>query len=462
MSTLWDTFREGGFMNWILLLLGLVGAMAAFVAFILAAMRSRAALAVGAVVLLFGALIAGLGLMGMSMGRRSVENAMAGEAISAGMKERIRRAGYAESLSCVKFGLGFSALPILAGALAMLLGALRRSEDSEPGAPRADAASPGSAPPSPGGPSQKPSFALPAVALGVAGLIVVADFVALATPLPGRAIDEDDKGSVLLAAKEAIDKGDLEIGCEDLERALHDDDPLARGAGAVSPSAAPDFPKLAEQCVDFALKEALAAPPEDRRVELVRLDLSKLPKTEAQQKKIKAELRSTEEASAADPSNKDPLDDELGGGEGAGDHAAVEPSEGRPSAAAASGSAAAAAGSATAAAKPAAPPKVSTGSPTVSGRLPPEIIRRIVRQNFGRFRLCYENGLKNNPNLQGRVNVRFVIARDGSVSNVGNAGSDLPDSGVVSCVVRAFYGLSFPQPEGGIVTVVYPITFASS
>jgi len=34
---------------------------------------------------------------------------------------------------------------------------------------------------------------------------------------------------------------------------------------------------------------------------------------------------------------------------------------------------------------------------------------------------------------------------------------DIPDGGVVSCVVRAFYGLNFPQPEGGIVTVVYPI-----
>jgi hypothetical protein len=100
------------------------------------------------------------------------------------------------------------------------------------------------------------------------------------------------------------------------------------------------------------------------------------------------------------------------------------------------------------------------GATTVSGRLPPEVIQRIVRQNYGRFRLCYENGLRNNPNLQGRVSVRFVIGRDGSVSNVGNAGSDLPDPAVVSCVTRAYYGLSFPQPEGGIVTVVYPIMFS--
>jgi hypothetical protein len=106
------------------------------------------------------------------------------------------------------------------------------------------------------------------------------------------------------------------------------------------------------------------------------------------------------------------------------------------------------------------PPQVRMGATSVSGRLPPEVIQRIVRQNFGRFRLCYENGLRNNPNLQGRVGVRFVIGRDGAVSNTSNGGSDMPDSGVVNCVVRSFQSLSFPQPEGGIVTVVYPIMFS--
>ncbi len=56
--------------------------------------------------------------------------------------------------------------------------------------------------------------------------------------------------------------------------------------------------------------------------------------------------------------------------------------------------------------------------------------------------------------------MRFVIGRDGAVSNVGNGGSDLPDAGVVSCVARAFYGLSFPAPDSGIVTVTYPIVFS--
>jgi Ca-activated chloride channel family protein len=105
-------------------------------------------------------------------------------------------------------------------------------------------------------------------------------------------------------------------------------------------------------------------------------------------------------------------------------------------------------------------PRVRMGATTVSGRLPPEVIQRIVRQNFGRFRLCYENGLRKNPDLQGRVAVRFVITREGSVGSAGNAGSDMPDSNVVNCVVRAFQGLAFPQPEGGIVTVIYPISFS--
>jgi len=97
---------------------------------------------------------------------------------------------------------------------------------------------------------------------------------------------------------------------------------------------------------------------------------------------------------------------------------------------------------------------------SVSGRLPPEVIQRVVRQNFGRFRMCYEQGLGRNPNLQGRVVARFVIGRDGAVSRVSNGGSDIADSGVVSCVLGAYYGLSFPTPEDGIVTVSYPILFS--
>jgi len=94
----------------------------------------------------------------------------------------------------------------------------------------------------------------------------------------------------------------------------------------------------------------------------------------------------------------------------------------------------------------------------VNGRLPPEVIQRIVRQNFGRFRLCYENGLRTNPNLQGRVAVKFVIDRAGSVSTASDGGSDIR---IRRSSPASFVGSKplVPQPEGGIVTVVYPIIF---
>lgn len=106
-------------------------------------------------------------------------------------------------------------------------------------------------------------------------------------------------------------------------------------------------------------------------------------------------------------------------------------------------------------------PQARMGTSIISGRLPAEVIQRVVRQNYGRFRSCYEIGLRTNPSLQGRVSVRFVIGRDGSVSNVGNGGSDIPDTNVINCVVRSYYGLSFPAPENGIVTVIYPIMFTA-
>jgi Ca-activated chloride channel family protein len=80
-----------------------------------------------------------------------------------------------------------------------------------------------------------------------------------------------------------------------------------------------------------------------------------------------------------------------------------------------------------------------------------------VRSNHGRFRLCYEQGLARNPSLEGRVVVRFIIDQSGSVAHATNAGSTLPDSQVVQCVVQAIPQLSFPPSEGGTVTVVYPI-----
>jgi hypothetical protein len=110
------------------------------------------------------------------------------------------------------------------------------------------------------------------------------------------------------------------------------------------------------------------------------------------------------------------------------------------------------------------PPSLRGGGAEVNGRLPPEVIQRIVRQHFGGMRLCYENGLKANAKLRGRVSVSFTIGEDGHVSHAAaidppNAAPRIPDPRVVSCVVSVFASLEYPAPEGGKVTVVYPINF---
>ena len=106
-------------------------------------------------------------------------------------------------------------------------------------------------------------------------------------------------------------------------------------------------------------------------------------------------------------------------------------------------------------------PTMRAGQTVVErGSLPPEVIQRVVRQSFGRFRGCYEAGLRGNPTLEGRVTARFVIARDGSVATVQSGGTDLPDASVVACVLRAYSSLTFPSPKDGIVTVTYPLTFS--
>ncbi len=72
---------------------------------------------------------------------------------------------------------------------------------------------------------------------------------------------------------------------------------------------------------------------------------------------------------------------------------------------------------------------------SLTGRSSPEVIQRVVRQNDGRFRSCYQRGLQANPNLTGRVMVKFAIDRHGQVAVATDGGSDFPDAAVRRCVI---------------------------
>ncbi len=92
-----------------------------------------------------------------------------------------------------------------------------------------------------------------------------------------------------------------------------------------------------------------------------------------------------------------------------------------------------------------------------SSRLPPEVIQRVVRQNFGRFRICYQNHSAGRPMKTERVSVSFVIGHDGAVSSATASGGG--DAAFDTCVKNAFMALSFPQPDA-VVSITYPIVFS--
>ncbi|MDI1444907.1 AgmX/PglI C-terminal domain-containing protein [Polyangium sp. 6x1] len=95
------------------------------------------------------------------------------------------------------------------------------------------------------------------------------------------------------------------------------------------------------------------------------------------------------------------------------------------------------------------------------GKLEPAEIQKVIRGNFKALRACYEEGLQKNPNLEGRIGIRFVIGKDGKPGSISeDTQSTLPDPDVVKCVLAAVETLTFPAPEGGVVKVVYPIMFA--
>lgn len=78
----------------------------------------------------------------------------------------------------------------------------------------------------------------------------------------------------------------------------------------------------------------------------------------------------------------------------------------------------------------------------------PGDVARIVRTQDARFRACYDQARARRPALQGRVNMRFVVQRDGSLAQVDVTG--LPEAPEVSTCIRAHLtGLRLPRPEAG-------------
>jgi len=112
--------------------------------------------------------------------------------------------------------------------------------------------------------------------------------------------------------------------------------------------------------------------------------------------------------------------------------------------------------------QPARPPlhaNIRMSAPSVTGKLPPEVVQRIVRQNFKHLARCYDIALEAGSKLAGRVTTSFTIGADGNIRDVAQT-SDIADKALLACFKDGFSTLSFPAPESGVVNVRYPLVLA--
>jgi len=96
-----------------------------------------------------------------------------------------------------------------------------------------------------------------------------------------------------------------------------------------------------------------------------------------------------------------------------------------------------------------------------SGEFDSKLVTAEVKKRLRAIQICYEQQLRRNPGLQGKVTVEFTIEQSGTVSKAVATSNTTNDPAVASCVVDTVKRFRFnPGPEGGSVSYSYPFVFA--
>jgi len=101
------------------------------------------------------------------------------------------------------------------------------------------------------------------------------------------------------------------------------------------------------------------------------------------------------------------------------------------------------------------------GDPIILGALDRSLIDEVIKRHMNQIRYCYQRELTKNPALGGKVVIKFVIAKDGTVSSASVKTTTMNNGAVEQCIVGRFMRMQFPEPKGGgIVIVSYPFIFS--
>ena len=82
-----------------------------------------------------------------------------------------------------------------------------------------------------------------------------------------------------------------------------------------------------------------------------------------------------------------------------------------------------------------------------------------VRARMGLIKACYENALKRNPSLKGKISIRFTILETGALADISTAQNSLGSAEVASCITNTMRSWRTQFRPSGPVTVEYPFVF---
>ena len=88
-----------------------------------------------------------------------------------------------------------------------------------------------------------------------------------------------------------------------------------------------------------------------------------------------------------------------------------------------------------------------------------EQISSVIRSHSNDIRICYERDLQEDPTLEGRITVNWIIGLDGRVIEQTAVENTMGSGAVESCILEEISRMRFDVPKGGMVNVTYPFTF---
>jgi TonB family protein len=101
--------------------------------------------------------------------------------------------------------------------------------------------------------------------------------------------------------------------------------------------------------------------------------------------------------------------------------------------------------------------------PQVAGSLNKAVVGRYIRRYWTRFKYCYDRALENEPDLFGKITLRFRIDAEGRVNDIETLFNSTENSALEACIFRVMKQIRFPKITDGVdALVTYPFVFSSA